>query len=158
MWSLVPTSDGNDSQPWSGFWVQLLLNLRCTVQELSLPGVLAGNFESFHSSVESESCRISCTIKGPSDPEQFSCAQVSEATQPITKTWLMDWLLVSMFVQLVISLYPWTNHLIFVCSEPCTRNTWCQDKFFPLIASIWGQGGPGQLGHIGSPPNMPNNY
>ena len=76
--------------PGLGFRVQLLLNLRCTVQELSLPGVLAGNFESFHSSVESESCLNSCTIKGSSDPEQLSCAQVSEATQPITKTWLMD--------------------------------------------------------------------
>ena len=67
--------------------------------------MLAGNFESFHSSVESESCRISCTIKGPSDPEQFSCAQVSEATQPITKTWLMDRLLVSVCLSLMLADY-----------------------------------------------------
>ena len=52
--------------------------------------MLARNLESFHLSIESESCRNSCTIKGSSDPEQLSCAQVSEATLPIMKTWLMD--------------------------------------------------------------------
>ena len=70
-------------QTWSGFSVQFLLNLRGTVQELSLPGVLARNLESFHLSLESESSRKSCTIKGPSEPEQLSCAQVSEATTSI---------------------------------------------------------------------------
>ena len=41
-------------------------------------------WEFLHFSIESESSRKSCTIKGPSEPEQLSCAQVSEATQP---TW-----------------------------------------------------------------------
>ena len=40
---------------------------------------------------------ISCTIKEPSDPGQLSCAQVSEVTLPILKTWLAGILLVCIF-------------------------------------------------------------
>ena len=78
------------------------------------------------------------------------------AAFPFTRA--MDRLLVSDCLSILLAylFISMNKPLVFVCSEPCTRNTWCQDKFFPLIASIWGQGGPGQLGHIGSPPNMPN--
>ena len=79
----MPTSSGNDCHTWSGVSVQLLLNLRATVQELSLPGVLARNLRVFTCLEKVKVTVLSCTIKGPSEPEQLSCAQVSEATQPI---------------------------------------------------------------------------
>ena len=66
----------------------LSLNTTGSTGKAHCQWLLAGNFESFHSCIESESCLTSCTIKGSSDPEQLGCAQVSAANQPITKTWL----------------------------------------------------------------------
>ena len=127
-------------QTWSGFSMQLLLNLRGTVQELSLPGVLARNLESFHLSIESESTCLSCTIKGPSDPEQLSCAQVSEVTSSTRRPSLRtDFRLVCLFLsyQFICMNEP-LNHCLF---RTCEIH-WLRDKSFSSVpTAFWGSGG-----------------
>ena len=72
--------------------------------------------------------RISCTIKEPSVPGQISCAQVSEVTLPILKTWLASILLVCMFDHYV---FLKQAHL-FICYEQTFQGRTFSDKMPPV--------------------------
>ena len=107
--------------------------------------VLARNFESFHLSWESESNSLKLHYKRSLGAwaAQLCSGVRGDSTYHEDLAYgqtFGEWLFVSNASRLCCQ---YEQTLSFVCSEPCSWNTWCQDKSFPVIASIWGHGGPG---------------
>ena len=107
--------------------------------------MLARNFESFHLYWESESDSLILHYERSLGTWAAQlCSGVRGDSTFITKTWLMDRLLVSDCLSLMLSDYLISMNKPYICLfRTLLRNTWCQDKSFSVIASTLGLQGAG---------------
>ena len=92
--------------------MQLLLNLGCTVQELSLPGVLARFWECFTCLLRKWKWLLKLHYKRSLGTWAAQLCSGVRGDSTYHEDLAMDRLLVSMFVLIVISLSVWTNPTI----------------------------------------------